>query len=168
MNSLSVGAASGARRPVLLALCAFTLVAVATSACSRTPRPDDTVTRFLRAANEKDVNGMLGCVDPKQERMFRASFRIVEKVTGGLLPVEDLLEMVPGLLGLFQNQLGEDFSFRDVQVRRGTVKGEGSEVMVVLTLWQRSRGSEKTDRRVLWFALRRFDDVGWRITGIRS
>jgi len=111
---------------------------------------------------------MLGCVDPKQERMFRASFRIVEKVTGGRLPLEDLLEMVPGLLQLFQDKLGEDFGFRDVQVRRGTVKGEESEVLVVLTLWQRSRGSEKADRRVLWFALRQFDDVGWRITGIRS
>jgi hypothetical protein len=96
--------------------------------------------------------------------MFRAGLRIIERLTGGRLPVEDLLELVPGLYQMLQSRVSEDFSFRDVQVGRGRVSGKEAEVPVSLTVLAKSRGLENTQQQDLRFALRRFDE-GWRIVG---
>ena len=135
--------------------------------CTSTPRPETTVKHFLKAFNEKDVNVLLTCVDPKQERMFRASFRLIERLTGGRLPVEDLLELVPGMYQMFQSQVSEDVKFLDVHVGRGRVSGEDAEVPVSLTVLARSRGLENSQQQELRFALRRFHE-GWRIVGIEN
>jgi len=135
--------------------------------CTSAPRPESTVKHFLQAVNDKDLNVLLTCVDPKQERMFRASLRLIEKLTGGRLPVEDLLELVPGMYQMLQSQVSEDIKFRNVYVGRGRVSGEDAEVPVSLEVWARSRGVENTQRQELRFALRRFD-AGWRIVGIQN
>jgi hypothetical protein len=125
------------------------------------------VTRFLQAFNDKDLNVLLTCVEPKQERMFRASFRIIEDLTGGRLPVEDLLELVPGMYQMLQSQVSEDINFRDVHVGKERIRGEDAEVPVSLTVSARSRGLENKQQQDLRFALRRFDE-GWRIVGIQN
>jgi len=125
------------------------------------------VRHFLRAFNDKDLNVLLTCVDPKQERMFRASFRLIEKFTRGRLPVEDLLELVPGIYQMLQSHASEDINFRDVHVGKGRISGEDAEVPVSLTVSARSRGLENTQQQDLRFALRRFDE-GWRIIGIQN
>jgi hypothetical protein len=99
--------------------------------------------------------------------MFRASLRVIEKLTGGRLPVEDLLELVPGMYQMIQSQVSEDVNFRDVHIGRGRVSGEDAEVPVSVKVWTRSRGSENTQQQELRFALRRFDE-GWRIVGIQN
>jgi hypothetical protein len=119
--------------------------------CASAPRPEATVKRFLQAFNDKDLNVLLTCVDPKQERMFRASLRLIEKLTGGRLPVEDLLELVPGMYQMLQSQVSEDVNFRDVHIGRGRVSGEDAGVPVSLKVWARSRGSENTQQQELRF-----------------
>jgi hypothetical protein len=150
------------QRTVMAVLLLFALVG-----CRTSPGPEPVVERFLRAFNDKDVNVLLACVDPRQERLFRASFRIVEKLTGGWFPVEDVLELVPGLYQAFQKDLSEDFSLRDVQVYRATINGEEAQVPVILTASARSRGVVKDARQRMQFRLRRFDE-GWRIVGIQQ
>jgi hypothetical protein len=135
--------------------------------CAIAPRPEATVKHFLQAFNDKDLNTLLTCVDPKQERMFRASLRLIEKLTGGRLPVEDLLELVPGMYQMLQSQVSEDVNFSDVRVGRGRVSGEDSEVPVSLTVLTRSRGLQKIQQQELRFVLRRFDE-GWRIVGVQN
>jgi hypothetical protein len=143
------------------------LVLLASVACRTENGPEPVVERFLRAFNDKDLNVMLTSIDPRQERMFRASFRLVEKFSGGRLPVEDLLELVPGLYQIFQNRLSADFSLRDFQVYRATTNGEQADVPVILTASTRSGGVQKDERQRLHFVLRQFEE-GWRIVGLQQ
>ena len=147
--------------------CLFAVYSLMSVGCTSAPRPESTVKHFLQAFNDKDLNVLLTCVDPKQERMFRASLRLIERLTGGRLPVEDLLELVPGMYQMLQSQVSEDVNFRDVHVGRGQLSGEDAEVPVSLTVWTKSRGLQNTQQQELRFALRRFD-VGWRIVGIQN
>jgi hypothetical protein len=129
--------------------------------------PEPVVECFLQALNAKDVNVVLGCIDPRQERMFRASFRLVEKFTGGKLPVEDLLELVPGLYQILQNKLAADFSFRNVQVYRAKTNGGDTEVPVLLTTSTRTGAAQQDQVQRVRFILREFEE-GWRIVGIQQ
>ena len=128
--------------------------------------PEPVVERFLQALNAKDLNVVLGCIDPRQERMFRASFRLVEKFTGGKLPVEDLLELVPGLYQIFQEKLATDFTFRNVQVYRAKTNGGNTDVPVILTASTRTGSTQQDQVQRVHFVLRQFEE-GWRIVGIQ-
>lgn len=135
--------------------------------CTPAPRPEATVKRFLQAFNDKDLNTLLTCVDPKQERMFRASFRVLEKLTGGRLPIEDLLETIPGMYQMFQSQISEDVNFQDVHIGRERLNRESAEVPVSMITLVRSRGVETAQPLQLRFVLRRFEE-GWRVVGIQN
>lgn len=149
------------RRQVAVAILALTSVA-----CNNTAKgPEPVVERFLRSVNDKDLNVMLSCIDPRQERMFRASFRLVEKITGGNLPVQDLLELVPGLYQIFRNNLDADFSVQDFHVYRAKVDGDEAEVPIILTVFTRSGAITKAEKLRLHFTMHRFD-ADWRIVGI--
>jgi hypothetical protein len=128
--------------------------------------PEPVVERFLQALNDKDLNVMLGCIDPRQERMFRASFRLVEKFTGGKLPVEDLLDLLPGLYQIFQDKLATDFSFRNVQVYRAKANGGNIDVPVILTASTRNGSTQQDQVQRVRFVLHQFEE-GWRIVGIQ-
>ncbi len=133
-------------------------------ACTGEQGPEPVVERFIQTVNDKDVSNLLSCIDPKQERMFRASFRLVEKFTGGTLPVEDLLEILPGLYQLLREDLGADVILQEVQVYRAKVNGDESEVPVMLTALARSGGEQKNEKLRIRFKLHKFEE-GWRIVG---
>lgn len=143
------------------------LVAFIAGSCRSGSGPAIVVERFLRALDERDLNVMLTCVDPRQERMARASVRLLERFSGGWLPVDDLLEMIPGLYQVFKDRIAEDVSLRDVRVGRGTVQRDRAEVPVSLTLEIRSRGQLTAQPQRIRFLLRQFDE-GWRIVGIEA
>jgi hypothetical protein len=126
--------------------------------------PDRTVRRFFRALNEKDVHQMLTCVDPRQERLLRATFRMVEKVTG--LPVDDILEMIPGLHQAFGDHIREDFRFTNVRIRSRDVSGNSARVTVSVKSSYRSRGLVTTRHEHFEFALEEFEEAGWRIVSV--
>ena len=154
------------RSRVLTALSlTFVLVVAGCKADRRGPEP--VVERFIRSINDKDLNVLLTCVDPRQERLFRASFRIVERFTGGRLPVTDLLELVPGLYQIFQNNLDSDYHIRDFQVYRANINGEKAEVPVRFTTSVRNAGNVTDEPVRLRFRLERFEE-GWRIVGINN
>jgi hypothetical protein len=134
-------------------------------ACSGEQGPELVVERFIQTVNDRDLNNMLSCVDPKQERMLRVSFRLVERLTGGGLPVEDLLELLPGLYQLLRKDLDGDVILQDVQVYKARISGDESEVPVMLTASVRSTGKRKNEEVRLRFKLHRFEE-GWRIVDI--
>ncbi len=149
------------------AVLAAVLLVVSSSCKKEESGPEPVVERFLQALNEKDVNTMLTCIDPKQERMFRASFRLAEKLTGGKLPMEDLLELIPGLYQIFQDRIGADFNYRNVQVYRAKANGGDAEVPVMLTASTRKGALQNDQVQRVRFVMRQFDD-GWRIVGIQQ
>jgi hypothetical protein len=136
-------------------------------ACSGGSKPRRTVERFLQAFNDKDVNALLTCIDPKQERLFRASFRIIEKVTGGRLPLEDIFEAIPVLYQQFQGMLPQDLRFTDISLGDAQVGGDDAQINVTMTLVARAEGSEMIHKQTMVFSLRRFEEEGWRITGVQ-
>lgn len=142
----------------------FVMMAVASCSSAR-KGPEPVVERFVQSINDKDVKVMLTCIDPRQERLFRASFRLVEKFTGGRLPVEDLLELVPGLYQIFRSDLASDFSIQNSQVYRAKMNGADAEVPVLLTTSFRANGIQKDEKLRLHVVLRQFEE-GWRIVGI--
>jgi hypothetical protein len=134
--------------------------------CDSGPPPERVVQTFLTAANERDVSAMLRCVDPQQERMFRASFQVVEKLTR--IPVENILDMMPGLMQLLPVQQSGGFRFSNVRiVEKRVVEGEAT-VTVALTVEETVRGVARSSLQTLEFRLRRFDAEGWRIIGTRE
>ena len=145
---------------------AAVVVGLGSASCGKQQsRPEPVVERVLQALNDKDVKVILACIDPRQERMFQASFRLVEKFTGGKLPVEDLLELVPGLYQILQDKLATDFSFRNVQVYRAKTNGADTEVPVQLTSSTRTAAAQQDQVQRVVFVLREFEE-GWRIVGI--
>lgn len=135
--------------------------------CGGSAKPRNTVERFLQSFNDRDFNVLLSCIDPKQERLVRASFRIIEKVTGGALPVEDIFEAVPGLYQQFQGVLPQDLRFTNVRFGNTRVSGEDSQVEVMLALAARTEGSETIHKQTMVFFLRHFEEEGWRITRVQ-
>jgi hypothetical protein len=142
------------------------LFVIVIAACSwvEAPSPQETVVRkYIQALNDKDISALLSCVDPKQERMFRGTVQLIEKLTG--FPVEKLLDIVPGLTQTFRGNLYEDFSISDVRVLRRTLNGDDAELTVALRASFRSGSNIRAEQDVVRFALHEFGDAGWRITG---
>jgi hypothetical protein len=148
-----------------LATSAWLLTLMLVGACQLGPRPEATVRRFLQSLNDKDVNLMLTCVDPRQERMLRAAFRIVESLTG--FPLQDLFELFPGLNQIFGQRNPEDFRFSNIRVTDRSVEGELAQVTVSLTSHIRSQGVEQTRQEKVRFRLQKFEGFGWRIIEIQ-
>jgi hypothetical protein len=149
------------RRTITVACLMVWLVA----ACGGGDRgPDRIVRRFFRALNDKDVNLVLSCVDPKQERFLRATFRVVEKATG--VPVDDLLEMLPGLHQAFGSHMREDFRFTKVRIRSRDLSGDEARVTVSVESSYRSGGLVTTRLEHFDFALEKFEEAGWRIVSV--
>jgi hypothetical protein len=134
-------------------------------ACGPSHAPENVVMRFFRAVNDKDINRLLQCVDPRQERMYRATFRIIERATG--VPLHDLLEVVPGLAQIFGDQMAEDIRFSEIRVLSREVSRDTATVRVSLRSTYRSGRESRTQRESMEFVLERFDKAGWRITHVR-
>jgi hypothetical protein len=149
-------------RRIVLVACLLSLVLAACSGGNR--GPDRTIRRFFRGLNEKDVNQVLSCVDPRQERFLRATFRVVEKATG--LPVDDILEMLPGLHQAFGQHLREDFRFANIRVRTREIDGDTARVTVSVKSSYRSGSLVTTRVEHFDFALEKFEKVGWRIVSV--
>lgn len=140
------------------------LTLLAHDGCRTEPGPEATVRRFVQALNDKDMNQFLSCIDPRQERMFRAAFRVVEGVTG--LPLNDLFEMFPGINQVLGRQSSEDFWFSNLVTKSRVARGEFAEITISVTSHIRSAGRERTSQEDLLFKLQRFEEAGWRITEV--
>ena len=145
-----------------VSLCVLVLLM---SGCSGGNRgPDRTVRRFFRAMNEKDVNQLLSCVDPKQERLLRATFRLVEKTIG--LPVEGLLKMLPGLHQAFGEHMPEDFRFTNVRVQSRYLSGNTARLTVSVKSSCRSGGPVTTRLEHFELTLEEFEEEGRGIVAV--
>jgi hypothetical protein len=134
--------------------------------CTSRRGPERTVLRFFHAMNDKDVNLLLTCFDPRQERLFRATFRLVEKATG--FPITDVFELLPGLNQAFGGQAPEDFRFSQVRVVSRDIDGTSARLGVTVRATYRTGGRESVRTEHLEFLLEKFDEDGWRIIGVRQ
>jgi hypothetical protein len=150
------------RRPAV----ALPLLLLVLLGCGGGRGPDRTVRRFFRAMNDKDVSQLLSCIDPRQERMMRAAFRLVEKATG--FPIDDFFELLPGLQQAFGDQLREDFRFSQLRIRSREITGTTARVLVSVKSTYRSGSLRSTRTEELEFSLEEFEDAGWRIISIRT
>jgi hypothetical protein len=149
---------------IALLLLSIAILSVAVS-CRRHERgPELAVRRFFRAMNEKDVNQLLSCVDPRQERMFKATFRLVEKATG--FPLDDVLELLPGLHQAFGSEMPEDIHFTRIRVRSREHFGTKARLRVTVRSTYRARGMVSAQDESFEFTLEYFREHGWRIVSM--
>lgn len=147
------------------ALILLVLAVVTVVSCGRAERgPERTVRRFFRAMNDKDVNQLLSCIDPRQERMLKATFRLIEKATG--FPVDDLIELIPGLSQAFGDRVPEDVRFARIRVRSRDVSGTTARMRVSARATYRSGALVSTRDEELDFTLEDFEEAGWRIVAV--
>ena len=141
------------------------LLAIVTIACGGSGRgPDRTVRRLIAALNDRDVHRVLACIDPREERMLNASFRLVEKATG--IPLNDIFELVPAIHQLRGGGLHDDVRFTRVRILRRTITGNTAHLVVGLTSMSRAGGAESTHDQQVDFVLENFEDGGWRVVGV--
>jgi hypothetical protein len=145
----------------------MTAIVVITAGCGSNRGPERTVRRFFRAMNEKDVNKLLACVDPRQERLFKATFRVLERATG--FPLNDFFEMIPGLHQSFGSGTADDVHFSHMRIRSRKITGLTARVVVSVKATSRSRtGTSATSVQEIEFLLENFEEAGWRITGLQE
>ena len=147
-----------------IAAFAIILAVLVTVSCTGISGPEVTVKHFIAPFNDKNVNTMLSCIDPRQEQLFRATFHIVEKLSG--IPVEDLLEMLPGLAQLAGQSASQDIRFEETRVVRKEVSHETAYVTISTTVIKRAGNSVQREQAQMQFRLTKFDEQGWRITGV--
>jgi hypothetical protein len=140
----------------------FALICIAAlSNCGPSTRPEKTVRTFVQAINDRDLNLLLTCIDPRQERMFRGGFRIIERFTN--LPLQDILEMIPGLSQLFITDNFQQLNFSNVRVVRRSVHQDTAIITVSAQVSSGSAIAENT----IDFVMQRFE-LSWRIMSIRA
>jgi hypothetical protein len=143
----------------------LSLMVVLHASCEIGTPPGRVVRNFLYAANDKDVNAMLRCVDPRMERLFHGAFRIVETVSG--VPVKTMLDILPGLAMIVPAGQLDELRFTKVKIVQENRTGRDAAVTVSLNYEQTVRGVRTSSVQTVQFRLRRFENEGWRITGAR-
>jgi hypothetical protein len=128
------------------------------------PRPEDTIHRFVRAYNDKDINLMLSCFDSRIERGFHG----VGNILGGLLGVnpKDLFEVIPMLAAILESQPGNS-RLENVNIHSRSRSGKSAVVVASLDERVIQRQGQKVFHHRIRFHLQR-EESEWRIMGMEE
>jgi hypothetical protein len=140
-------------------------VILALSSCGPDP-PEAVVDAFVQAVNDKDINRMLECIDPRQERVVRLGFRLVGALTG--IPVEAVIDAIPGLAQLLPAGAAPELRLSNFSIIERQVHGDQARITASLThTYIGGPRRTQNDPVTVHFHLRRFEEKGWRIVAMR-
>lgn len=123
-------------------------------------KPIDTVNKFIQAINEKDINTAMSCMDPKSEKVYKASSKILSGVIG--FELTDLAALFPGLLQI--SGCPVDLQMNITEVVSQDITGNDATVVVrIRALETDGDGNQSVDGGLSKFQLHKFNE-GWRIT----
>lgn len=133
---------------------------------SSQPSPGDTVERFFTAFNDKDMDAMIGCLDPKYEKVYGAMSSIFGSLVG--ISGKDMMAFFPFMYELaLEDPANADMEDLQIRAKVLSTRIDGDRAVVVVS-------AEVTDRRTGKVKdagedavnLRKFPDVGWRIVDL--
>jgi len=131
------------------------------------PRPVNTVKKFINALNNKDMNTLITCMDPKYEKLYNGAGNIFSKFIGGI-NVKDVMDMFPAIYDL-SKQGGNS---ADIHVEIKSVVSQqinGDNAVIVVNIYGKNTdesGIINEGPGQAAFYLTKFSE-GWRIVDIK-
>jgi limonene-1,2-epoxide hydrolase len=130
-------------------------------------KPIDTVEKFFKAFNEKDFNTAITCMDPKYEKLYKATDNIVSSLAFGIR-MSDIMDLVPFAFQ-FQGEANNDqtdFEFSIKKVLSQDINGDNAVITAIFEVENTDRSGRKSiDSGEDKIYLKKFNE-GWRIVEI--
>lgn len=128
------------------------------------PKPSDTVEKFVQAFNDKDLNKLISCFDPKIEKAYNATSNILSNFLFGI-NLRDLADLFPVLYESLKLASGDatDVKMKIVNIKSEEIFGNDATVVAEIELiTYDQKGLSSKDKCNFRFSLKKFDE-GWRI-----
>lgn len=126
--------------------------------------PEETIFKFVKAYNEKDVNVMLTCFDSRVERGVNG----VGNIIGGLFGVNphELFNVFPLLSGIIGNQPGNS-QFENVKIVQKSRSVDAASITATMDERKTLAQGEQIYNLRIQFELKR-EDSNWRIMAMKT
>lgn len=126
-------------------------------------KPNDVVYSLIESINEKDISASMECIDPKYQRLYTTTNKLLDKFIG--FSIDDLSNIFPFLFEMaYADGAVEDVRFQIVKVTNETITGNTAVVEVLMET--RDRYGKRIDGGTSYFYLQKFN-VGWRIVDMQ-
>jgi carbon monoxide dehydrogenase subunit G len=127
-------------------------------------KPIDVVDKLINAINEKDINTAMSCMDPAEEKLYKAGSSILSGFIG--VNLTDVADLLPGLFKYMQSSgdMKADLKLEVTDVVSQEISGDDATVVVrvkALSTDENGRASDDAGEAKFW--LHKFN-AGWRIT----
>lgn len=129
-------------------------------------QPVNIVKKFVSALNDKDINKIVTCIDPKQEKVYKATSSILK--TFIKVDLQDIADLVPAFYD-YSKAYGNyaDLHIEILDIVSSSTSGSKSTVVLnvkITSIDQDNRKTTETGESI--FYLKKFDE-GWRIVDFR-
>lgn len=127
-------------------------------------KPIEVVEKFITAVNDKDINKAVTYLDPKYEKLYKASSKVLSKVLGAP-ELSDIADILPGFSQLAGSKDTSQITIekvisQDVQKNTATIK-------VLLNFKEKDDfGTFRNDRSNGTFTLKKINGK-WKIVNMR-
>lgn len=126
-------------------------------------RPHDVVEKFFQALNEKDINTCMETVDPKYEKLYNVSSKVVGKLFG--ITLRDMADLFPFVVEFAKIEGDfEDRFFEIMDIVSEDIRGKTATVTVIIDI--KDEKGRRIDGAKGYVYLRKFN-AGWRIVDMK-
>jgi ketosteroid isomerase-like protein len=123
-------------------------------------RPISTVEKFVAAINEKDINKAMKYMDPKYEKLYKSSSKLLSGILG-TPELTDMADLLPGLLEIEGVKTDLHLTIDNVLIQ--DINGDKATIKILLKAKQTDENGNVTyDSGETVFILKKFSE-GWRI-----
>ena len=132
--------------------------------CAPPRTPQQTVTGFVGACNDKNLERLLESIDPAKENL---AHEVLKGLRDSGISLGDMSKTLPGLIQLAGNPVPDDWRLEDMRILDQKLDGDLAWINVSVTVATRVRDVRRRESKKLRFALHDFPGTGWRIIDIQ-
>jgi len=126
--------------------------------------PVKVVEKFIAAMNDSDVNEAVSYLDPKYERLYKASSKLISKLVG-TPEITDIAEVLPGFMELSGGKENSEITIEKVLSEK--IEGSSATVRVRLKIKEKdTNGNPISETDTGTFILKKISGK-WKIEDIR-
>lgn len=127
-------------------------------------KPVNVVEKFITAMNDSDVNEAVTYLDPKYERLYKASSKLISNILG-MPNISDIAEVLPGFMELSGGKENSEIIIEKVLSQ--TIEGNSATVNVLLKFKEKdNNGNTKFKTDAGTFILKKINGK-WKIENIQ-
>lgn len=127
-------------------------------------KPEDVVNKFIQAFNERDLNTAVTCFDPKYERAYNLTNKILNSVVG--FNISDFSDALPFMLEYVK---AEDENYTDIYLDITDIVSKqinGDKATILASIKATNEYGKVIDGGNSYFYLKKFN-AGWRIIDMK-